>query len=577
MRRHIQHRHLRLDSVPHTFVNLPLPHWEQAKITERWKHCLRLHAHYRLVVIFLVAIGGIFLFGQPASAQTPTVTRTPTPARTPAATRTPTLTPTRITIEIFLPVISGAPERPTTTLTGQPIGSIEALVGQIHRATGTAFGNYLLTDDDLTYGLVGATVALEQRIIALRDQEPPLAVIVWGTAYEIVGAEDIPVIVVDSIQGANATPAPTGSALLVATVKFDLVNLRAGPANSYARTGQVIRSQRCTLIGRNRSSTWWEIQCSEDVRGWIDRRLVDVTGDGTNLPITEPTIIVLITPSPMPTATSTSLPPTATPAPPPSSAWRATYFNNRNLQDTPVAVQEVAAINFNWSANPPVAQVNADNFSVRFERMINFTDGFYRFSFSADDGLRFWIDDELVIDEWHGAESRTYMTGRNLRGTHTLRIDYYEANGLASLRFLTEFVTAFPEWEATYFNGPDLNGAPIFSQMEARAVNPIEYDWVTSSPLPERLGADNWSARWVGQFRFNYATYIFRATADDGIRVYLNDQLILEGWDDGYHDLTNRFYAVGAGIHTLRVEYYERTGNASVRVWWYEDISNSPR
>jgi hypothetical protein len=52
---------------------------------------------------------------------------------------------------------------------------------------------------------------------------------------------------------------------------------------------------------------------------------------------------------------------------------------------------------------------------------------------------------------------------------------------------------------------------------------------------------------------------------------------VIDGWRDGYIDLTNRFYAVGAGIHTVRVEYYERTGNAQLRVWWFEDFANSPR
>ncbi|MBX3016163.1 MAG: hypothetical protein KF832_31870 [Caldilineaceae bacterium] len=524
----------------------------------------------------------------PAPTRTVTATRTPaavaitrtptrTPTRRPTATRTPSAKATQATVEIFLPVISSNPPRTTTTITGQPIGAIDALIGQIHRATGRSFGNYLLTDDDITYGLVGATVALEQQVISLRDQEPPLAVVVWGTVYQIVGAEDIPVIVVESIQAVNVMVTPTSLAPLIATVKFDLVNLRTGPANSYANSGQVVRSQRCTLIGRDRASSWWEMQCNDGVTGWIDRRLVDVSGDTSSLPITEPTIIVVITPSPSPTPTATALPATATPAPPPSAAWRASYFANRNLQGTPVAVQEVAAINFNWSATPPVAQVPADEFSVRFERMINFSSGFYRFTFSADDGVRFWIDDELVIDEWHGAENRTYTAGRNLQGDHTLRIDYYEANGLASLRFLIEFATAFPEWEATYFNGVTLSGSPVFGQMEARLPNPLDYDWGASSPLPDRLAADNWSARWVGQFRFNYATYVFRAIADDGVRVYLNDQLILDGWEDGYHDISNRFYAVGAGIHTVRIEYYERTGNAAVRVWWYEDVTNSPR
>lgn len=517
----------------------------------------------RFCCVLFTAAGGILLLVEPSTAQT----RTPTPSRT----------PTPITVEIFLPVVTGDTERAPNTITGQPLSAIDALIGQIHRATNRSFGNYFLTDDNLTYGLVGADMALEAQITAMRDSEPPSAVIVWGTAYQIVGADSTPIIVVDAIQSASATPAATTVTFPTATVKFDLVNLRAGPANSYARSGQVVRGQRCIVIGRNRLSTWWEVECGEEVNGWIDRRLVDLAGDSTRLPITEPTIIVVITPSPTATDTPTPLPPTSTPAPPPSFAWRATYYNNRDLQGDPAAVQEVSAINFSWGVNPPVAQTAADNFSARFERVVEFNDGFYRFSLSADDGVRFWIDDELLVDEWHGTTNRTYTVGRNLRGNHTLRIEYYEAGGLASLRFLLEFVTAFPEWEATYFNGVNLTGTPVFNSLEGRSGNPLDYNWESSSPLPDRLGVDNWSARWVGQFRFNYATYIFRVTADDGVRVYLNDQLVLDGWSDGYNDVTNRFYAVGAGIHTVRVEYYERTGNAAVRVWWYEDFTNSPR
>lgn len=528
---------------------------------------------YRLLGSCLLAVWVLWLLSVPLTAQTVMPTRTPIPTRTPSPTRTP------VPIEIFLPVVSSTQHEPETVLAGEPLETVEGLIGQIHRADGRSFGNYLLTDDNLTYGLVGSNVALEQGIATLRDQQPPSAVIVWGTTYRIIGAEDIPVIVVDKIQGANATAVPPNATALVATVKFDLVNLRAGPANSYARTGQVVRSQRCNVIGRNRSGAWVQLACSATNSGWIDRRLVDLNGDVTTLPITEPTIIVVITPTPTttPTATATRVAPTVTPAPPPSAVWRASYFGNRDLQGIPVTVQEVAAINFSWAANPPVAQLPADNFSARFERLVNFNEGFYRFSVSADDGVRFWIDNELVIDEWHGADNRTYTVGRNLRGLHTLTIDYYEGNGLASLRFLIEFTTAFPEWDAAYFNGVTPSGSPVFSQLEARAVNPIDYDWSTSSPLPDRLNGDNWSARWVGQFRFNSGTYIFRAMVDDGVRVYIDDQLVLDGWRDGYKDLTNRFYAIGAGIHTMRVEYYERTGNAAVRVWWYEDLTNSPR
>lgn len=514
---------------------------------------------HRLHWIYFLLVVSIFGRGEPIIAQT--------------------ATPTPVTVEIFLPVISDAGPPRTTPLIGQPIGPLEAVVGQIHRATNRDFGNYLLTNDNLTYGLVGATEAVEQQITTLREQDPPIAVVIWGTAYKIVEAEDIPVIIVERIISTLATGTETPVVAPVATAKFDRINLRAGPANSYGRAGQVVLGQKCTVIGRNQQSSWWEILCSDTVQGWIDSRLVRVAGDVTKVPITEPTIMIIVTPTITPTATLLPTPtamPTATPASPPTAAWRATFFNNRDLQGTPALVQEIPAINFTWGANPPLAQLPADNFSARFERIINFSDGFYRFSLSADDGVRFWLDDELLLDEWHGTSNRTYTVGRELVGNHRLRIDYYEANGLASLRLLTEFVTAFPEWEATYFNGVLLQGTPVFTQSEARSVNPLEYNWLAASPLPARLGVDNWSARWVGTFRFDFSTYVFRAVADDGVRVYINDQIILDHWRDGYKDVSNRFYSVGAGIHTIRVEYYERAGDAAVRVWWYPDNS-APR
>lgn len=62
---------------------------------------------------------------------------------------------------------------------------------------------------------------------------------------------------------------------------------------------------------------------------------------------------------------------------------------------------------------------------------------------------------------------------------------------------------------------------------------------------------DGWSARWVGQFNFDSGTYFFRARADDGVRVYLNQTLMIDAWRDGYSDNTNRFIGVGRVRHEV--------------------------
>ena len=138
------------------------------------------------------------------------------------------------------------------------------------------------------------------------------------------------------------------------------------------------------------------------VKGWIDRRLVDVTGETTNMRINGTDDYRGDYPIADADRNRDAPPPTATDAPPPSNVWRASYFDNRNLQGQPVVVQEATTINFIWGANPPVAQLPADSFSARFERVVDFNEGFYRFSINADDGVRFWIDGKFVLDEWHG-------------------------------------------------------------------------------------------------------------------------------------------------------------------------------
>ena len=91
------------------------------------------------------------------------------------------------------------------------------------------------------------------------------------------------------------------------------------------------------------------------------------------------------------------------------------------------------------------------------------------------------------------------------------------------------------------------------------------------SPVPGALSGDFWSARWVGKFQFEYGDYVFRANSDDGLRLFLNDTQVIDSWSDGYHEVRNRFAGVGADEHTIRVEFYERTGNASLQLWWYKE------
>ena len=103
-----------------------------------------------------------------------------------------------------------------------------------------------------------------------------------------------------------------------------------------------------------------------------------------------------------PATTATPIPaqPTAEPTPVEFTGWRGEYFANTNLRSEPVLVRDDERINFDWGTNPPAPEVPAENFSVRWTISREVPAGIYRFTGTFDNGVRLWIDDNLIVDKW---------------------------------------------------------------------------------------------------------------------------------------------------------------------------------
>ena len=258
---------------------------------------------------------------------------------------------------------------------------------------------------------------------------------------------------------------------------------------------------------------------------------------------------------------------TATPTlvPGGSTDWQGSFFNNQSLSGAAAFVHTVAIIDFNWGSGSPGSGVVADNFSARWESTINTTAGIHQFTAFADDGVRVWLDGQLIIDEWHGFSNLTYSVERNLSaGNHSLRVEYFEITGNAFVEFSWQKSSDFPQWRGDYFNNNSLSGNPVLVRNDAT----INFNWGTGSPASSVIGNDNFTVRWTRTLNFSAGNYTFYARADDGVRVYLNDVLIIDEW----HGAMPVTYQVDAGLnggnHTLRVEYWEQLGDANVQFWW---------
>jgi hypothetical protein len=81
------------------------------------------------------------------------------------------------------------------------------------------------------------------------------------------------------------------------------------------------------------------------------------------------------------------------------------------------------------------------------------------------------------------------------------------------------------------------------------------------------LASDNFSATWIGKFRFDSGTYVFSTEADDGIRVSIDGARFIDHWVEGSERI-NKQRVMSAGVHQIRVEYFEKTGLAMVKVSW---------
>ena len=111
--------------------------------------------------------------------------------------------------------------------------------------------------------------------------------------------------------------------------------------------------------------------------------------------------------------------------------WDAAYYANRDLSGTPALTRQDAALDFDWGWGSPDPAVPADNFSAVWTRSVEFGGGRYTFTTYSDDGVRLYVDDQLVIDSWRPMRGYRSATLNLSAGTHTVRLKYFEHSGVA--------------------------------------------------------------------------------------------------------------------------------------------------
>ncbi len=330
------------------------------------------------------------------------------------------------------------------------------------------------------------------------------------------------------------------------------LNLRAGPGYSFPVLSRVPRHADLVLLAQNINGLWAQVRRPDGQEGWVDVKYLKTSTAVAGLPVSDRQYGA----------------PTVTPvpgAPPPAvfANWRGEYFANRDLAGAPAFVRDDPAIDFTWWGNPALPGLPADDFSVRWTRQLPFDAGTYRFRVTADDGVRLWVGDRLLIDDWR--EGQTTRTAEiNLAvGPQTVRLEYFERGGEALARLAWERVDAYPDWKGEYWNNAALSGAPVIVRNDAA----LDFAWGQTAPDP-RLPADNFSARWTRSLNLEAGTYRFRVLVDDGARLWVDDRLVIDEWRGGASREVTGEVSLSAGAHSLKLEYYDAAVEARARLTW---------
>ena len=113
---------------------------------------------------------------------------------------------------------------------------------------------------------------------------------------------------------------------------------------------------------------------------------------------------------------------------------------------------------------------------------------------------------------------------------------------------------------AEYFNGPDFSGRPVLTRLDHQ----INFNWIYHKP-DKAVDSTQFCVRWTGTMHPSHSFYgRIGLSSPDSMRLYIDDELVIDGWDDRDANQMIPFHFETSRAYRIRVEF--RNDARGVRV-----------
>jgi len=144
-----------------------------------------------------------------------------------------------------------------------------------------------------------------------------------------------------------------------------------------------------------------------------------------------------------------------------------------------------------------------------------------------------------------------------LNKTYYWRVDEQTSSGInkGDIWSFTTAPRAQGGLKGQYYDAPELEGEIVLTRIDPQ----INYDWGSGSPEPDVVPADGFTVKWTGAIDIPAdGEWTFWTHADDGVRLSVNGQLLIEVWGASRPlEWDSDTITLDAGTYPIEMDFYD--------------------